>query len=158
MRPYLAIYTDMLLSLQLGNYRGATSLSKPLYIIAIINSIKTIENNRIYLDNKVIEQNFKELYHTFQGKYTYSRAAYIAPFFHLATSTFYHLIWNGKKEPPLMSSTPSAKYLREHLRYAKLDEELWELLQDAGNREYLRRNIIARYLPNNNIVYHGEQV
>ena len=45
-----------------------------------------------------------------------------------------------------MSSTPSAKYLREHLQYAKLDDELWKLLQDADNREYFRRNIINRYL------------
>lgn len=59
MDSYLAIYTDMLLSLQLGNYRGIVSLSKPLYVLAIIDSIKSIENNRIYIDNLVIERLFK---------------------------------------------------------------------------------------------------
>ena len=47
MDSYLAIYTDMLLSLQLGNYRGFVSLSKPLYVLAIIDSIEAIESNRI---------------------------------------------------------------------------------------------------------------
>ena len=28
----------------------------------------------------------------------------------------------------------------------KLDDELWELLQDPGNREYLRNCIIKHYL------------
>ncbi len=146
MDSYLAIYTDMLLSLQLGNYRGIVSLSKPLYVLAIIASIKSIENNRIYIDNLVIERQFKKLYQRFQGDFAYTRAAYIAPFFHLASSEFYHLMWNDKVEPPSMSSTPSAKYLREHLQYAKLDDKLWELLQDTDNREYFRRNIINRYL------------
>lgn len=146
MDSYLAIYTDMLLSLQLGNYRGIVSLSKPLYVLAIIDSIKSIENNRIYIDNLVIERQFKKLYQRFQGDFAYTRAAYIAPFFHLASSEFYHLMWNDKVEPPSMSSTPSAKYLREHLQYAKLDDKLWELLQDTDNREYFRRNIINRYL------------
>ena len=146
MDSYLAIYTDMLLSLQLGNYRGIVSLSKPLYVLAIIASIKSIENNRIYIDNLVIERQFKKLYQRFQGDFAYTRAAYIAPFFHLASSEFYHLMWNDKIKPPSMSSTPSAKYLREHLQYAKLDDKLWELLQDTDNREYFRRNIINRYL------------
>lgn len=146
MDSYLAIYTDMLLSLQLGNYRGIVSLSKPLYVLAIIASIKSIENNRIYIDNLVIERQFKKLYQRFQGDFAYTRAAYIAPFFHLASSEFYHLMWNDKVEPPSMSSTPSAKYLREHLQYAKLDDELWELLQDAENREYFKQNIMNRYI------------
>ena len=93
MDSYLAIYTDMLLSLQLGNYRGFVSLSKPLYVLAIIDSIEAIESNRINIDNLVIEQQFKKLYQRFQGDFVYTRAAYIAPFFHLASSDFYHLIW-----------------------------------------------------------------
>ena len=46
MNSYLAIYTDMLLSLQLGNYKGIVSLSKPLYVLAIIDSIEVMNYNR----------------------------------------------------------------------------------------------------------------
>lgn len=48
--------------------------------------------------------------------------------------------------PPSNSHTPSAAFLREHLDYAKLDDDLWEILQDPINREYLRQVIIAKYL------------
>ena len=58
MDSYLAIYTDMLLSLQLGNYRGFVSLSRPLYVLAIIDSIEAIESNRINIDNRL------EIYNT----------------------------------------------------------------------------------------------
>lgn len=71
---------------------------------------------------------------------------FIRPLFHLSSSPFYHLIWKQGIEPPSMSHTPSAKYLRENLLYAKLDDELWDLLQEAENREYLKRCIIDRYL------------
>lgn len=143
----IAIYTDMLLSLQLGNYRGVVSLSKPLYLISIIDSIKNkLEKNVISLENIAVEQRFKELYKKYQCGFAYSKSTFIAPFFHLASSEFYHLIWKKEVVPPSMSATPSAKYLCEHLQYAKLDDELWELLQDAENRDYFRRKIINRYL------------
>lgn len=71
---------------------------------------------------------------------------FIRPFFHLSSAPFYHLIWKQESESPKKSTTPSAKYLRENLLYAKLDDELWELLQDAESREYIKQNIIRRYL------------
>ena len=73
-------------------------------------------------------------------------STFLKPFYHLASSPFYHLIWKRDFESPSMSSSPSAKYLRENLLYAKLDDELWELLQDAENRDYIKQNIISRYL------------
>lgn len=41
---------------------------------------------------------------------------------------------------------PSGKILREYLAYAKLDDDLWELLQEENNREYLKNCIIEQYL------------
>ncbi len=46
----------------------------------------------------------------------------------------------------MVLSLALGKYLRENLLYAKLDDELWELLQDAESREYLRESIVKRYL------------
>lgn len=71
---------------------------------------------------------------------------FIRPFFHLSSASFYHLIWKQGAEVLKKFTTPSAKYLREHLLYAKLDDELWELLQDAESREYIKQSIIRRYL------------
>lgn len=161
MNILLTAYLEMFLSIHMGRRDGQQSISKPLYLLAILEAVNNTELlfNKIEFPNEFIHKRFGMLYEqVYNNRKGYEAAFFIRPFFHLASSNFYQLVWKDGIIPPSMSSTPSAKYLREHLRYAKLDEELWELLQDAGNREYLRRNIIARYLPNNNIVYHGEQV
>ena len=64
----------------------------------------------------------------------------------MSSEPFYELVWKEGTRPPILSHTPSAKYLREHLAYAKLDDDLWALLQEAENREYLRQVIIDQYL------------
>lgn len=76
----------------------------------------------------------------------YEVSFFVRPFFHLSSASFYRLIWKQGVEQSNKASTPSAKYLRENLLYAKLDDELWELLQDAENRDYIKQNIIRRYL------------
>lgn len=93
------------------------------------------------------DNNLKDIYNTFARYYNETNLApIILPYFHLNSSDFYHLIWREENRPPYNGKTPSEKYLRENLLYAKLDDELWEILQDAESREYIRRNIITRFL------------
>lgn len=138
----------MVLSLTLGNYRGRISLSKPLYILSLIECIKygKLPHNKWNLENVSLQQMFLFLYEKIYGKRACGLSTYLKPFYHLASSPFYHLIWKDGIAPLSMSSSPSAKYLREHLLYAKLDDDLWELLQDAESREYIKQSIIRRYL------------
>ena len=151
MNVLISIYTDMLLSLSQGNYRGNISLSKPIFILSILESINKgdIKDNEITLNNIDLTNTFAGLYNHYNENINgLKSSSFLNPFFHLATSDFYHLIWKeGVKQPP-MSSTPSGKYLRENLLYAKLDDELWDLLQDAENREFLKHKIINNYLTN----------
>ena len=145
----LSIYTEMLLSLHTGSMNGRAALSKPLYIIAIIDSIEweALTDNEIAMSNELIRKRFGQLYEQVNGnRKGYELSFFIRPFFHLSSASFYHLIWKQGVEQSKMASTPSAKYLRENLLYAKLDDELWELLQDAENRDYIKQNIISRYL------------
>ena len=148
MKALLVTYIDMMLSLTLGNYRGRISLSKPLYILSLIECIKygKLTHNKWDLENVGLQQMFLFLYEKIYGERTSGLSTYLKPFYHLASSPFYHLIWKDSIATLSMSSSPSAKYLREHLLYAKLDDELWELLQDAESREYIKQSIIRRYL------------
>lgn len=149
MNILLTTFSDLIFSVNMGNRNGQQSVSKPLCLLAILDAIdnKELISNRIEFSNEFIHKRFGMLYEQVYNNHNgYKVSFFIRPFFHLASSGFYHLIWNDRVEPPSMSSTPSAKYFREHLQYAKLDDELWELLQDADNREYFRRNIINRYL------------
>lgn len=151
----LSTYNDMFLTLKQGNCNMGKSIAKPVYLLSLFDCIASfkLQENKIKFGDADLDERYEKY-----SSYYLNKTPISVPYFHLSSSSFYHLIWKGDFSHKSSMHTPSAKYLREHLHYAKLDEELWELVQDAGNREYFRRNIIARYLPNNNIVYHGEQV
>lgn len=139
----------MMLSIHTGSINGKAALSKPLYIISIIEAIEwdALTENEIMVSNEFIRKRFGQLYEQVNGnRKGYEVSFFVRPFFHLSSASFYHLIWEQGVEHPKKSTTPSAKYLRENLLYAKLDDELWELLQDAESREYIKKNIIRRYL------------
>lgn len=145
----LATYNEMILSLNMGNIDGHVSVSKPLYIISLIEAIEweALKENKIELSNSYLRTRFGQLYEQVNGnRKGYSSSFFIRPYYHLASAPFYHLVWKIGIRPPMKSHTPSAKYLRDNLHYAKLDDELYNLLQYADNREFFRRNIIKRYL------------
>ena len=139
----------MILSIHTGSIDGKVALSKPLYITSIIEAIEwdALTENEIKISNEFIRKRFGQLYEQVNGnRKGYEVSFFVRPFFHLSSASFYRLIWNQGVEQSNKASTPSAKYLRENLLYAKLDDELWELLQDAENRDYIKQNIISRYL------------
>ncbi len=149
MNALLVMYRDMILSLHLGMVKGKNSISKPLYVLAIMEAIErgALKENKIDFANEFIHQKFGQLYEQMNNnRKGYYSSFFVRPFFHLNSSSFYHLIWKRETAIPNHSTTPSAKYLREHLLYAKLDDELWELLQDAESREYLKASISQCYL------------
>lgn len=148
-KALLSVYAEMMLSLHTGCTNGKGSVSKPLFIMAIIEAVEwgTLSENKITLTNDFIRKRFGQLYEqVYSNRKGYEVSFFVRPFFHLSSASFYHLIWKQGVEQPKKSTTPSAKYLRENLLYAKLDDELWELLQDAESREYIKKNIIRRYL------------
>ena len=145
----LATYRDLLLSVNTGNNKGKSAVSKPIFLLSVFNAIDNghLNKNEILLNSFFLREEFGKMYESEnENKKGYKSSFFIRPLFHLSSSPFYHLIWKQGIEPPSMSHTPSAKYLRENLLYAKLDDELWDLLQEAENREYLKRCIIERYL------------
>lgn len=145
----LSTYTEMILSIHTGSIDGKVALSKPLYITSIIEAIEwdALTENEIKVSNEFIRKRFGQLYEQVNGnRKGYEVSFFVRPFFHLSSASFYRLIWKQGVEQSNKASTPSAKYLRENLLYAKLDDELWELLQDAENRDYIKQNIIRRYL------------
>lgn len=149
MNMLLSTYCDMILSTKTGNWKGQISVSKFLYLISIIEAIEYhyILDNEISLENVFVRKRFGQLYEQqYDSNKGYEAQFYIRPFYHLGSSEYYHLVWKTNSRPPMNTHTPSEKYLRENLMYAKFDDELWGILQDAESREYIRRNIITRFL------------
>ena len=137
----LVAYKDMILSITQGYWEGRVSISKPIYMLAILDAIErnVLISNKIELNDVYIRNKFGEFYKQYNG----NEKGYLAAFF---IRPYYHLVWKEENRPPIKGHTPSAKYLQEHLLYAKLDDELWKLLQNAEYREFIRKSIITRFL------------
>lgn len=145
----LVAYKDMILSITQGYWEGRVSISKPIYMLAILDAIErnVLISNKIELNDVYIRNKFGEFYKQYNGNEKgYLAAFFIRPYYHLNTAPFYHLVWKEENRPPIKGHTPSTRYFQEHLLYAKLDDELWELLQNAEYREFIRKSIITRFL------------
>ena len=134
----ISYYKNLLLSMNVARNRGHINIAKPVMMLAIIQGIEngSIKANRILYSESLIST-----YNTLFKKYsncTITLSVY--PFYYLGSEDFYFI--KGKKA----RTTPSAKFLRENVEYACLDDELWELLQDAETRNDLRDAIIRHFI------------
>lgn len=136
-------FLDMCTSIKRGNYRGTFSNAKPIFLLSLTEYIPFMTENKIGFVPKLLVDFYKTNFEHWEQN---TNTAIIHPFFHLGTEPFYQIVWKPGIIVPNFNSTPSAAFLRENLEYAKLDDALWEILQDSANREYLRQAIIAKYL------------
>lgn len=142
-RYALDMYRQMFLTLRRGQANGMPSKAKPIFILSIIESIPQYCQNRINVNDSFLTDYYK----TNLELYTDKRTPLISvPFFHMESEPFYEILWITTERPPNYPHTPSSKSLLKYANGAKLDDELWELLQDEGNREYLKDVIIKTYL------------
>lgn len=117
---------------------GQINIAKPIMMLAVIQCIEkgSIIANRILYSESLITT-YNELFsHYCNGHITSS----VYPFYYLGSEDFYFI--KGKKA----QTTPSAKFLRENVEYASLDDDLWELLQNSETRNELKDAIILHYI------------
>lgn len=141
----------MFLSIQLGNYRGNRFASKPMFLIAVIDAINkhTLLENKIIYTDKNIRLNFENIYKHYNKVEKVSLHTFLNPYYHLASSPFYHLVWKSTITPPPMANLPTVNFLKENLLYAQFDKELWKILQDERSRNDLRQCLINEYMNDN---------
>ena len=141
-------YLNMLLSMNRGHIKGLPSNAKPLYLLAVFNCIEdgVIMGNRIVYNNTLLS-----CYETICTLYEHSKpiTPFYKPFFHTVNEPFYYILYKPNIGTPSNSRTPSAKFLRENVEYAALDDELWDMLQDKEVRNEFREAIVNHYIKNN---------
>lgn len=138
----LDYYIDLVCQMKRGNYRGYVYNAKPIFLLFILEQIdkKEIKYNRISFQRCLSDNS----YENFSKQYTPKPTPLQYPFYHLQNEPFWHLVWkDGKKAK---TDTPSAKFIRDCVDCAYLDYELWDLLQDAGNRVRLREAIVEHFI------------
>lgn len=136
------MYRQMLTRLKRGNAKGVFSNAKPIYIVTLIDFIPYLPENKLKWEDRLFEMQYLANFVKFDVN---KPTPLWKPFFYLASEPFYSLCWN-EQPPDHQMKRPSGRFLREYLAYAKFDDDLWELLQDEKNREYLKNCIIEQYL------------
>lgn len=139
----LDFYRQLLVSLNRGNVKGVASNAKPIFVLSLIDFIPYTEKNLFTIDDKILNNIYKKNIDVYSTRHT---TPIRLPYFHLQTEPFYQLIWRSRNVSIRASESPSIKRINETIIGAKLDDELWELLQVPENREYLRNCIINQYL------------
>ena len=139
----LEMYRQMFLSLRRGNTKGVYSNAKPIFLVSLLDYIASgVDSNQISWDDK----SFENIYiSNFNGYSTSVPTPFWKPFYYMSSEPFYQLIWKETPNDNVLKH-PSGKTLNDFLKFAKLDDQLWILLQDKENREYLKDSIITYYL------------
>lgn len=138
-------YTQMIMRINQAIVHGKKILAKPALLVAVIDNISSgkIQRNRIPITES-LEEKYK-----YTGKSLFERLTSIAmPFWHLQSDKFWFL------EPPYPNAknfSPSKKWLIDNIKYARLDDDLWYLLQDEAWRNKLRNFIVEQKLIDNSV-------
>lgn len=138
-------YLTAILSIHRGWNKGKFSNAKPLYFLSIIKCIEdgVILGNR-FIYNAQIENAYLDTCALYEPNV--KPAPFYKPFYHSIKESYYDIKWINGKLPEHKWHTPSAKFLRENVEYAYLDDGLWELLQDKEIRDEYRKAIISHFL------------
>ena len=134
----IAYFKNLLCSMKVARLRGENNIAKPIMMLTILTLIgkgKIIGNKISYNDELVMTYN-----NIFKSFRTSNITSSIYPFYYLNSEEFYYIKGDTSRK------TPSAKFLREAVEFAVLDDQLWGMLQDTEIREELKMTIINRYL------------
>ncbi len=133
------LYKNMLLLLKCNSKNGVTSIAKPMFLLSIIDVI----DKEIAIENKFYATELLPIYTSRCKSYGKGTTPFFYyPYCYMTSDGFYHLKW---KDDPIKIVSPSAKFIREHIEYAYLDNALWDLLQEPEIRREYRELIINHY-------------
>ena len=138
-------YTNLILSTNRGYNKGIASNAKPMYLLAVMRGIE----EGVLIGNKIIyDDTISNIYLEVCQEHEPWRcpAKFYKPYFHMKSEPYYYIKWKNGISMTNAMQTPSAKFLRENVEYACLDDDLWELLQDKDTRNELREAIIQHFI------------
>ncbi|MGI0492163.1 HNH endonuclease [Alkalinema pantanalense CENA528] len=119
---------------------------KPTLLLSVIEQFDKgkIQHNQIYLTPELIATFLKYWSNLVT---TDHRSDISLPFFHLTGDKFWHLMPNPGFEATIASRTKikGLSALRNTVKYAYVDDELFEYLQDVSSRVYLAETLVSTW-------------
>jgi putative restriction endonuclease len=142
----IATYKEQFSNLNTARKLGIPAPHKAILLLSVMEQIenKQITNNRILLTES-LEQTFLKLWKRYVGLSVIYQAKVATPFWHLQNEPFWRLYLNNGQDLKTITSPYSIKRLRENT-YAKIDQELFQLMLNDDCRAALRVILISSYL------------
>lgn len=150
MEKDLNFYIRKFAKLKVNKRNGISAPHKPILLLSVLELIEQnkIQNNQIYLTPELIATFLKY----WSNLVTTNHQSNIAlPFFHLTGDKFWHLAPNMSYEGSISSIKPSLSALRNAVRCAYLDNELFDLIEKTNSRFQLVNILIQTWFPNQNV-------
>ena len=143
----LSYYTKKFQRLRVDRAHGIAP-HKPILLLSVIEQFRReiIIENKIHLSSELIQTFLK--YWSYLGSPTHNPDI-SRPFFHMRSGKFWHL-WANPNYVKLLSSKEKLKTLAEveqAVKYAYLDEDLFDFLQSSTSRSSLITVLVARWFP-----------
>lgn len=147
MNKDLGYYIKKFTKLRVDNSHGVAP-HKPTLLLAVIEQFEKgkISRNQIYLSPELIATFLKY----WSSLVTTDHRSDIAlPFFHLTGDKFWYLMANPGFEATIATRTKirGLSALRNAVKYAYLDDELFNLLLDPGSRVQLSETLMKAWFP-----------
>lgn len=135
----LDYYEAEILSVTQAHAKREVVPAKPFLMVSVIDYINQGKCN----NNKIFFTDLIDLYGT-NLKLTNACATPMSyPFYFMGSESFWHLKWKNQFKK---IKAPSAKFVRENIEYAYLDNALWDLLQETQVRKQLRETLVTHFL------------
>lgn len=147
MNPYIEYFT----LLRTNTQKGVKAPHKVIMLLSVIDLVEygVITSNRIEFSER-LEQQFHHNWSRYVGQSDVFQPRVGTPFWHLNNESFWKLVpYEGGDEAIAMhlQGNPYAPgTTRKLIRYAEIDKELFDLLQDEANIATLRTTLIKHYL------------
>lgn len=144
----LEYYKDCFSSLHTMKKKGKQAPHKALLLLSVIDLIERgiITDYKIPLSNELVKQ-FKQNTSKLLGESILFQPTLNYPFYHMRSEPFWQLVPNTNCEIERISNY-SLPNLRKNIAYARMDEELFDLLKNPNVRAKLRVVLISTYLNN----------
>lgn len=144
----IRFYEQAFRTLHTNMQHGKPAPHKAFLLLAVIDMIEEglITSTHISLTDE-LETRFNTLWKHLLGKSVYFSPDVFKPYYHMDHEPFWKLVaqYNINKEVAVKPNY-TRKWMREHYKYAVIDDELFALLQDETVRARLRVVLISTYL------------
>lgn len=140
----LSYYEYCFINLVVNRHNGQVAPHKPLLLISLIDLITdgSITSPIIELSDALVDD-FERNANIYVSGTEHFKPNLGMPFFYMRSEPFWKLMSRVDGVTPVVNTISS---LRRHYSHAKIDDELFQLLQDSAAAQSLRQVLIETYL------------